>query len=491
MRGLLALLVVVLAIPLTWAQGPRVNVQLGANLPATERPGRIVVAFAPEGQRISFTRAESPGCYLVGTDAAPLTPGTSVTLPEKTLMFPQGVLQDLPAGSYTAQAILMQNPDLNIPMAPGNLRSPPVRVTIPPANPGAITLTLDAVIPDRPVRDSANYRYLSVPSKLLSDFHGRPMVYRVGVVLPTGFAEQTDQQYGLVVNIGGFGTRYTQLRDIRPDLRFVQIRPDGAGPFGDPYQVNSANNGPYGDALTKEVIPYIEKTFRCLGTPRSRFTTGVSTGGWVSFALQVYYPEVFNGCWSQAPDAVDFRSFELIDIYSHGNAFRNDHGFERPAMRTIEGDTVYTVRHENRVERALGRQGRWELGGRDWASWNATYGPRGPDGLPVPLWDGETGAINQAVLKHWEQYDLRLVLERNWRTLGPKLPGKIHIWVGDADEFYLNNAVHRLRASLMQQSDPSFEGEILIELRAGHKKGGWTDAAILNAMAQRAGLPQR
>jgi hypothetical protein len=265
--------------------------------------------------------------------------------------------------------------------------------------------------------------------------------------------------------------------------------PDGAGPFGDPYQVNSANNGPYGSALTQEVIPFIERTYRCLGTPTSRFTTGGSTGGWVSLALQVFYPDFFNGCWSQCPDPVTFERFELIDIYKDTNAYVNSFGFDRPSKRTIDSDVVFTVRHECQIENVLGLGGRWELSGRDWCCWNATYGPRGKDGLPVPLWDGKTGAIDKTVLEHWKKYDLKLVLEQHWPVLGPKLAGgKVNVWVGESDDYFLNAAVHRLKETTAKLSNPKFDGTILIEMRKRHESGGWSRKEILDAMAMRAGL---
>jgi hypothetical protein len=266
----------------------------------------------------------------------------------------------------------------------------------------------------------------------------------------------------------------------------VQILPDGAGPFGDPYQVDSANNGPYGQALTTEVIPYIEKTYRCQGTSKSRFTTGGSTGGWVSLALQIFYPDYFNGCWSQCPDSVTFARYELIDLYGESNAFVNPFGIDRPASRTIDGDTMSTVRQEVLLERAVGRGGRWELCGLDWASWNAVYGPKGKDGLPVPIWDGVTGEINRSAVAHWKQYDLLQVLQSNWSTLGPKLAGgKINIWVGDSDDYFLNAAVRIMKDATAELNNPKFDGTILIEARRGHESGGWTRKEMLDAMADR------
>jgi S-formylglutathione hydrolase FrmB len=264
----------------------------------------------------------------------------------------------------------------------------------------------------------------------------------------------------------------------------VQILTDGAGPFGDPYQVNSANNGPYGDALTQELIPHLEKNYRCGGQNR-RFTTGGSTGGWVSLALQLYYPEFFNGCWSSCPDSVDFRDYELIDIYSDKNAYVNKFGFERPSQRTINGDTVMTLRHECQVENVIGRAGNWNTGGKDWCSWNATYGPRGADGLPAPLWHPKTGEIDRSVVEAWKKHDLRLVLEGNWPKYGSVLKGKIHVWVGDADDYFLNNAVHRFKAAADRLENPKFDGEITIAPRKGHTSG-WNNKQILDLMVKRA-----
>jgi hypothetical protein len=450
--------------------------------------GRVIVAGGPKTGRPDFTAYKPPVLPVLGADAA-LGPGRAVTLDAAADVFPLVPgLNDLPAGEYTVQAILAANRDVNLPDAPGNLYGEPVRVRLDPAAGTTVSLALDRRFADARPKDTATHRFLHLPSKLLSDFHGRPMTYRVGVVLPPNFEKEPDRRHGLVVDVGGFGTRYTDTRGIAPDRRFVQVVPDGGGPFGDPYQVNSANNGPYGDALVTEVIPYLEQAFRC-GGPGKRFTCGASTGGWVSLALQLYYPDVFNGCWSQCPDSLTFERFELIDLYADRNAFVNRFGFERPSTRTLDGDVISTVRHEAQLDRVLGRSGRWELGGRDWASWNAVYGPRGADGLPVPVWDGKTGAINRAAVEHWKRYDLTKYLVANWPALGPKLGGgKVNVWVGDADDYFLNAAVHRFKAEVARLRNPAFDGRVLIELRATHTSGGWTTRQRLDAMAARAGL---
>jgi hypothetical protein len=203
----------------------------------------------------------------------------------------------------------------------------------------------------------------------------------------------------------------------------------------------------------------------------------------VSLALQVFYPDHFNGAWAHCPDPVDFRAYELINIYKDANAYVNARGFERPAAREVNGDVRYTVRHECRLETVLGRGDRWTLSGKDWASWNAVYGPRGADGLPKPLWDGKTGKIDRSVLDRWKQYDLRLVLENNWAVLGPKLRGKLRIWVGEADDFFLNNAVHLLDASL-RKARPVFEGKITYGMGKSHFWRGLGRKEMMKEMAE-------
>jgi hypothetical protein len=263
---------------------------------------------------------------------------------------------------------------------------------------------------------------------------------------------------------------------------------DGAGPLGDPYQVNSANHGPYGDAVTQELIPYVEKKYRGVGKGSARVLDGASTGGWVSLALQIFYPDFFNGAWAHAPDPVDFRAFELINVYRDDNALVNRHGFERPAARDLDGETQFTVRNEVDREKVLGRGGRWTLSGKDWGSWNAVFSPRGDDGFPTPLWDPKTGKIDRKVAEHWQKYDLRLHLYKNRATLAPKLRGKLRIWVGDADEYFLNNAVYLLD-DFLRGAKPSFDAKITYARRQGHDWRGISEKAMMAEMGKATKAP--
>jgi hypothetical protein len=392
--------------------------------------------------------------------------------------------------------VFHSNRDLNLANAPGDLYSDSSKVYIDPARGGLVPLVLTRQIPaEQMPEDTEHVKYIKFPSRLLSQFHGRPMYLRVGVILPRDFDKEPGRRYPVRVKIGGYGTRFTlagRLMSNRSDFRdlwltegtprMIMLVLDGAGPYGDPYQVNSDNNGPYGDAVTQELIPFIEQRFRGVGQPYARFLDGASTGGWVSLALQVFYPDYFNGTWSQCPDPVDFRAYELINIFEHDNAYVNQYGFERPSMRDVSGEVRFTLRHECQLENVLGLGNRWWISGKDWCAWNAVFGSRGQDGYPKPLWDGKTGKIDHSVVEHWKKYDLRLLLEKNWSALAPSLRDKIHIWVGDADSYYLNNAVHLLNDSLVQ-AQPRFEGKIVFAPREGHTVG-WHDPQIMREMQE-------
>jgi hypothetical protein len=420
---------------------------------------------------------------ILGRDVSDFTAGKTAVIDETAILSPIARLADLPRAEYFVQAVLMVNRDLVRSDAEGNFYSEPLAVKLDPQRGGTVKIELTRRIAEDDLREDEYVHYVKLRSELLSKFHGRPMYLRAGVILPRDYDKERERRYPLRVVIGGYGTRYTSVKQLMHKQsgfrklwladdtpRMLLLHLDGAGPFGDPYQVNSANNGPYGDAVTQELIPYVEKKFRAIGQPYARTLDGGSTGGWVSLALQVFYPDFFNGTWSQAPDPVDFRAYELINIYEDENAYMNKHGFERPACRERNGDTSYTVRHECGIERVLGRGDRWELSGKDWCAWNAVFGPRDTDGLPRPLWHGATGKIDREVLEHWKKYDLRLVLQSNWKTLEPKLRGKIHIWVGESDEFFLNNAVHLLDAFL-REAQPPFDGKLTVAIGRGHEQG--------------------
>jgi hypothetical protein len=456
----------------------RFEVSVAAGLLIRPQDGRLLIVMStkdtPEPRRqLGPTGMQAPP--TLGHDVDQFGTGKTAVVDESAVAFPIADLAHLPAGDYSVQAIFDWNPNLRMssnprfPAIAGTLYSEPRRMHLDPAHGETVRLELTQKVPEETLpANTGRHRYLKVKSEKLSAFHGRPIYVRAGVRLPADFDSEPTRRYPLRVHIGGYGSRYSVFpREDKAGDAMVVLVTDGDGPLGDPYQVNSDNNGPYGDTLTQELIPYVEAHFRCIGKPFARVLDGGSTGGWVSLALQVFYPDFFNGTWSSCPDPVDFRDFQLVNIYADVNAYTNKYGFERPGMRTVDGDTQETMRHECQIENLLGRGDSWTMSGGQWGAWNAVYGPRGPDGRPVPLWDPKTGAINHEAAEHWKRYDLRMVLEQNWATLGPRLQGKIHIWIGDADNYFLNNAVHRLD-QFLTKAQPPYQGLIEYGPQQGH-----------------------
>ncbi len=462
------------------------SVEVAANAGPVPKDGRLfVVLGSPSGDepRLSIGSTGLKLAPVLARDVAGWKSGTAATLDYQSALCPLTELSSLPAGEYRVQAVLATNRDLLLPNAPGNWFSKPVAMHLDPKKRGPVRLRIDQQIPAETLpTDGDLTRFVKFRSEVLSRFWGRPMFLRVGIILPSGFETETTRRYPLVVQIGGYGTRYTHAEQLMatnsdfrarwtaaPTKRVVLLQLDGAGPLGDPYQVDSANHGPYGTALVEELIPYVESAFRCIGQPHARFTTGGSTGGWVSMALQVFYPDYFGGCWSGYPDSLDFRAVQLVNLYEETNAFVNPEGFERPSARQLNGDTLFTMRHEMQVENVLGRGDSFTRSGGQWGAWNATYSPRGTNGLPVPVWDARTGVLHPEVAEHWKKYDLRQVMADHWPELGPKLRGKLHVWVGDADDYFLDGGVRYVEAFLKVATPPA---EARIEF-GGQQRHGW------------------
>jgi len=427
------------------------------------------------------------------------------TLGPDAIGFPPRRLAELPAGAYFAQALYETNsidPSLN---AAGNLVSKPRAIVVPESSGSRrYPLVLDRVLPKVPApAETRLLKVVRIRSRLLSDFWHRPISLRAAVVLPRTYAEDQGRRYPVRYHIGGFHARYTAAFELMREGSFfrsqwlapeapqmILVFLDGEAPYGDSYQMNSANNGPYGDATVQELIPAIDARFRTVASSRGRFLDGESTGGWVSLALQIFYPEVFNGAWSFCADSVDFRRFQLVDIYSDANAYVNRYGMERPSMRDPDGEPRFTIRHEVAMERVLGRGNSFVNSGGQWGSWNAVYSPRAASGAPAAIWDGATGVIDHGVAAEWKShYDLRAFLENHWSALGPKLAGKLHIWMGDMDSFYLNDSMELLHAFLLGAKDPSSDAQITFGRRQGHCWAPLSEGELMRQMVARFAAP--
>jgi enterochelin esterase-like enzyme len=333
--------------------------------------------------------------------------------------------------------------------ADGNGYSAPVRFDRS-ASPSPVSLKIDRIFREQEFKETERVKLVDLESKLLSSFHGRSTRMRAAVIVPESFSRDLDKRYPVIYSIPGFGGSHrVALRDPKAAQRFSEIAGvetlyvvlDPRCPLGHHVFADSDNNGPWGKALVEELIPHIEKRFRGIGEPTARFVTGHSSGGWSSLWLQITYPDFFGGVWSTAPDPVDFHAMQTIDIYESGaNFFWDEHHKPRPLARSGAQPVIFMKQFSD-MEAVMGHGG--QLG-----SFEAVFSPRAKDGKPKELWNRQTGDIDPEVAKSWERYDIKLILERNWKTVGPRLAGKLHIYCGGQDTFFLEGAVASLKNTL-------------------------------------------
>lgn len=348
--------------------------------------------------------------------------------------------------------------------------------------------------------DKPYLKYVKIKSELLSEFWGTPMYIGANVLLPNTYGKVAGKKYPVLyyqghwpggsapmsyesTNSAGKAFKAFWDGEEAPQILVVTIR--DANPFYDTsYSVNTANVGPWGDAITKELIPYLEKNFDIIAQPWARLLAGGSTGGWESLAMQVFYPDYFGGTWSMCPDPVDFNYYQIVNVYKDDNAYFVDKGWikvERPGSRGVDGNVKYMMKDENYWEIALGGLEAVSLG--QWAIWEAVFGPMDKDGYPARIWDPLTGTIDKSVAEYWKQnYDINYKLQKEWSTIGPKLVGKIHLRGGDMDAYYLNNAQYLLGDWLQTTKDPYYDGYSVTFPRMGHT-GNISNQDLLKEMA--------
>jgi pimeloyl-ACP methyl ester carboxylesterase len=437
-----------------------------------DRPvsGRLIVLLAKGVKGESDEQMLEPGfldpesVYVTGMEVRNVEPGRTFEVRSDQVAFPRS-LADAPAGAYRAQAILDVDHSFTYSgSGAGDLTSAIVPIeSFDPASTAPTTLTLANRVPDAQPADTPIVKLETFVSPSLSAFWGRPITMRAAVVLPFDYDKAPAKRYPTVYRIHGYSGSHRRAWRQGPTLvadqakgaipAMINVFLDGSCPMGHHEFADSANNGPWGHALTKELIPYLEKRYRMDAVPRGRLLTGHSSGGWSTLWLAITYPEVFGGTWSTSPDPVDFRDFTGIDLTrpDSENFYTTADGRERNLVR-FQGRDVMSVRQYALLERVEG-----EYGGQ-WASFEAVFSPKGDDGRPMHLFDPETGRIDPVVAKAWAKYDIARVLRANWARLGPKLKGRIHIIVGSADTFHLERPVYLLRDVLKELgSDATIE----------------------------------
>jgi hypothetical protein len=509
----------------------RAGVRFAVSFPrarsAAPLDGRVLLMISSDSTaEPRFQINDGPNTQLIfGIDVDALRPSQEAVVDGRAFGYPVNSLADIPPGRYRVQALLnryeaFRRSDghvVKLPpdkgegqqwnRKPGNLYSTPRWATIDPRGSAVIRISLDQEIP--PIPDPAETKYIKherIESKLLTEFWGRPTYLGAHVLLPEGFDQHPNARFPLVIFHGHFPATFDGFREEPPDTtapceyseRFrldcynriqaqqaYQLFKDWTSPgfprvlaieiqhptpyYDDSYAVNSANNGPYGDAIMRELIPYLERKYRGIGQGWARFTYGGSTGGWEAMAVQLFYPDEFNGAWIACPDPIDFRAYTVVNIYEDTNAYYATGRWKRtprPGYRNWLGQVRSTLEQMNYRELVLGTKSR---SGDQWDIWEAVYSPVGDDGYPKRIWDKRTGAIDRSVAEYWrEHYDLSYMLRRDWTTLGPKLRGKLHIYVGDMDNYYLNDAVYLVEDFLKSTKDPFYEGEVDYGDRAEH-----------------------
>jgi hypothetical protein len=482
---------------------------------------------------------DTPRTQLVfGVNVDGLAPGVAANVDATARGYPIRSLKDVPPGEYTVQAVLNlyetfhrsdgstvklhmdrgEGQHWNV--SPGNLYSKPQKITVA-SGAAPIALSLTEEIPPIPApKDTKYVRHIRIQSQLLTEFWGRPMFLSAVILVPEGFDEHPNAHFPEMVFEDHFADGFDDFRtvpadpDLKPDYserfhlagynriqqqeayktyrqwtspnfpRYLVIKIQHANPYyDDSYAVNSANLGPYGDAIETELMPAIEKQFRGIGQGWARFLYGGSTGGWESLAVQIFYPTHYNEAFVACPDPVDFHSFTNIDLYYDKNAFYlygAHKQIEQPSMRDYLGHTFITTREINSYELALGDHGR---SGEQFDIWQAVYSPEGPDGYPLQIFDKTTGEIDHKVAAYWhDHYDLDAILARDWATIGTELQGKLHIYVGSDDTYFLNDAVYRLDDFLKSTTNPSYDGEVAYGPRAEHCWNG--DPTLPNALSR-------
>ena len=503
------------------------NVKINNNLHTENFDGRLLLLFSNNNAaepRFQISDALSTQIIL-GKNVDQWAIGSTQSIAQEAYGFPKERLSDIPAGDYYVQVLLHKYETFHLkngkvvklPMdrgegqhwnlAPGNIYSKPIKIHFDPKNTEVVQLTIDQIIP--PIiepTDSKYIKHIKIQSKLLTEFWGRPMYLGAHILLPEGFDTHPNVKYPLAIYHGHFPSDISGFSTTPPNPNLIpdtsarfnitgcnkiqeeeayQFYKQWTGPsfprvlaieiqhatpyYDDSYAVNSANMGPYGDAITYELIPEIEKQFRGIGQGWARFTYGGSTGGWEALAVQVFYPNEYNGAYAACPDPIDFNHYTTINIYKDENAYYAKSDFKdlaRPSHRNYLGHVSSTIKETNQRELALGTHSR---SGDQYDVWEAVFSPMGEDGYPKRIFDKHSGTIDKSVAAYWkENYDLAHIIKRDWPKIGEQLKGKIHLYVGDMDNYYLNNAVYTAEDMLKQLKNPSCNCVIDYGDRAEH-----------------------
>src|SRR5215467_13006859 len=277
------------------AQG-RFEITVPAAAHAGPITGRVYVALSrsSDGQRTPIQQTGETGVPLFGVDVNESAPGRATVIDAQAFGFPVRSLRDIPAGEYWVQPFVNvytkfaradghtvwlhmdQWEGQHWQRSPGNIYGEPVKVTFNPKSSTPIRLTADKTIPPIAVpADNDHVKRVKIQSDILTKWWGHPIYLGATVLLPKDYDKHPDVKYPIVYDEGhfslgapgGFGggrgrgggrgatqqsfTDYWQA-DGTPRMLLVTVQHPSPY-YDDSYGVNSANNGPYGDAIIKEL----------------------------------------------------------------------------------------------------------------------------------------------------------------------------------------------------------------------------------------------
>ncbi len=455
--------------------------------------GRVYVMISETDVREPRFQIGTAGVPFFGLDVEQLPPGKEAVIDADVFGYPLESLRDIPPGDYYVQAFVNVYTEFNRSdghtlwmhqdqwegqrwnRSPGNLYSDVQRVHIDPSQRETIDLVCDNVIPPVTIPDDTEWvKRIKFQSEILTEFWGHPQYLGATILLPRGYAQETNRRYPVNYIQGHFSLRAPHRFVEEPGNEFYDFWTSANAPrmiavtfqhpaphYDDSYGMNSPNVGPYGDAIMQELIPYVEQNFRIISEPYARVLSGGSTGGWISLAMQIFYPDFFGGVFSNCPDPVDFHYFQAVNIYEDENAYYKNRGWLKvptASDRRTDGIMTLTSRQRNHYELVAGTKGR---SGGQIDIFAAAFGPIGDDGYVKPLFDKYTGVIDAEVAEYWREHaDLNHILQTGWAELGPKLRGKIHIYTGDMDSHYLNPAVELMEDFLEGTENPYYDGVV-------------------------------
>ncbi len=449
--------------------------------------GRLTIYLTRSGAHVSAQHDPADGFVeedpqpIFGINVIALKAGQIATVDDSATAFPVP-LSAMPAGKYRAQAVLdVHHDNSDWQREPGNLYSRTAMVEFKPDMAEPIAITLSERVGPEKFEESAGAKLVECKSRLLSTFRGHDVIMRAGVALPAHF--DPGRSYATVYEVPGFGGDHTDAAQTaqsranhhegllqNPDLRtladncfWIYLDPESGN--GHTLFADSDNNGPCGRALVEELIPEMERRFHCIASPGGRIVTGHSSGGWSSLWLATEYPQTFGAVWSSSPDPVDFRRLELCDIYNADNMY-SVNGKDLPSAR-FNGKETMTVRQENSMEQVLGPE---NDSGQQWDSWQGVWGHRSADGSIARLYDPITGKLNHAEANSYRRYDLADRLRKDPKRFVPLFRNDVHLVVGEADTYYLNEAVELLKHDLDELDPPGgkVEGYIKVVPNANH-----------------------